>query len=125
MCHYMVRYARLFDPGAKSGQQGRDGDRVGKIERARDCTAAGRRPPRTRAVEPPAHRRSDDGADRPRRPVAERGARRRRSEEHTSELQSLMRTSYAVFCLKTTKIVREHVDSNEINTHKADSVMIN
>src|SRR3546814_10229501 len=28
------------------------------------------------------------------------GARRRRSEEHTSELQSLMRISYAVFCLK-------------------------
>src|SRR3546814_1070412 len=27
----------------------------------------------------------------------------RRSEEHTSELQSLMRTSYAVFCLKKTK----------------------
>src|SRR3546814_10259789 len=25
---------------------------------------------------------------------------RRRSEEHTSEIQSLMRTSYAVFCLK-------------------------
>src|SRR3546814_6604588 len=32
-------------------------------------------------------------------------AHRRRSEEHTSELQSLMRISYAVFCLKkkTTK----------------------
>src|SRR3546814_10037003 len=27
-----------------------------------------------------------------------------RSEEHTSELQSLMRNSYAVFCLKTKKI---------------------
>src|SRR3546814_968547 len=27
-------------------------------------------------------------------------ARRQRSEEHTSELQSLMRISYAVFCLK-------------------------
>src|SRR3546814_6963965 len=27
----------------------------------------------------------------------------RRSEEHTSELQSLMRNSYAVFCLKKTK----------------------
>src|SRR3546814_10824408 len=27
-----------------------------------------------------------------------------RSEEHTSELQSLIRTSYAVFCLKQTKI---------------------
>src|SRR3546814_7402663 len=26
-----------------------------------------------------------------------------RSEEHTSELQSLMRTSYAVFCFKKTK----------------------
>src|SRR3546814_1533268 len=28
------------------------------------------------------------------------GIRARRSEEHTSELQSLMRISYAVFCLK-------------------------
>src|SRR3546814_7946870 len=27
-------------------------------------------------------------------------AKRNRSEEHTSELQSLMRNSYAVFCLK-------------------------
>src|SRR3546814_5808246 len=31
------------------------------------------------------------------------GRRRRRSEEHTSELQSLMRISYAVFCLKKKK----------------------
>src|SRR3546814_9050383 len=30
----------------------------------------------------------------------------RRSEEHTSELQSLMRTSYAVFCLKKKKQYR-------------------
>src|SRR3546814_5648929 len=30
-----------------------------------------------------------------------------RSEEHTSELQSLMRTSYAVFCLKKKKITRQ------------------
>src|SRR3546814_5021727 len=30
--------------------------------------------------------------------------RRARSEEHTSELQSLMRISYAVFCLKKKKI---------------------
>src|SRR3546814_8328940 len=29
------------------------------------------------------------------------GGNRGRSEEHTSELQSLMRISYAVFCLKT------------------------
>src|SRR3546814_1211730 len=32
--------------------------------------------------------------------AARRGLPQRRSEEHTSELQSLMRTSYAVFCLK-------------------------
>src|SRR3546814_8698043 len=31
------------------------------------------------------------------------GVRARRSEEHTSEIQSLMRISYAVFCLKKKK----------------------
>src|SRR3546814_2306835 len=37
-------------------------------------------------------------------------SRSRRSEEHTSELQSLMRISYAVFCLKKkkTKILPQH-----------------
>src|SRR3546814_6764128 len=33
-----------------------------------------------------------------------------KSEEHTSELQSLMRTSYAVFCLK--KKTTQHATSN-------------
>src|SRR3546814_8927336 len=33
-------------------------------------------------------------------PSAAAGMATRRSEEHTSELQSLMRISYAVFCLK-------------------------
>src|SRR3546814_1798165 len=33
--------------------------------------------------------------------------RARRSEEHTSELQSLMRISYAVFCLKKKKNIIE------------------
>src|SRR3546814_7931726 len=37
----------------------------------------------------------------------------RRSEEHTSELQSLMRISYAVFCLKKKK--------NNTKTHKTDT----
>src|SRR3546814_6803645 len=32
-----------------------------------------------------------------------KAALRKRSEEHTSELQSLMRNSYAVFCLKKKK----------------------
>src|SRR3546814_7094632 len=33
-------------------------------------------------------------------PILEQVAKSSRSEEHTSELQSLMRNSYAVFCLK-------------------------
>src|SRR3546814_3108913 len=42
-------------------------------------------------------------------------ASRRRSEEHTSELQSLMRISYAVFCLKKTKqpIYTQHTATSE------------
>src|SRR3546814_4900909 len=36
----------------------------------------------------------------PSTPLALRVSTSRRSEEHTSELQSLMRISYAVFCLK-------------------------
>src|SRR3546814_8081841 len=37
--------------------------------------------------------------------VQQGGAHLRRSEEHTSELQSLMRISYDVFCLKKKKII--------------------
>src|SRR3546814_4982210 len=42
-----------------------------------------------------------------------------RSEEHTSELQSLMRISYAVFCLKKKKINRsKHISYVHMNnTH--------
>src|SRR3546814_10349600 len=36
--------------------------------------------------------------------LVQRGQLLRRSEEHTSELKSLMRISYAVFCLKKKKI---------------------
>src|SRR3546814_4344253 len=39
-----------------------------------------------------------------------------RSEEHTSELQSLMRTSYAVFCLKK-KNKRKNSNHRERKTH--------
>src|SRR3546814_9088862 len=40
-----------------------------------------------------------------------------RSEEHTSELQSLMRISYAVFCLKKKKIRR--VKTHNLNTKES------
>src|SRR3546814_3322361 len=36
-----------------------------------------------------------------------------RSEEHTSELQSLMRISYAVFCLKK-KTIKPHINSKQL-----------
>src|SRR3546814_7031712 len=48
-----------------------------------------------------AHRRAWRRRDRRRPPCGGRGLSR--SEEHTSELQSLMRNSYAVFCLKKKK----------------------
>src|SRR3546814_2222462 len=38
-----------------------------------------------------------------------------RSEEHTSELQSLMRISYAVFCLKKKK----YINDRHINIHSS------
>src|SRR3546814_5183217 len=45
-------------------------------------------------------------------------SRSRRSEEHTSELQSLMRISYAVFCLKKKKKQNKKIDT----TSKIDTM---
>src|SRR3546814_2565031 len=41
-----------------------------------------------------------------------------RSEEHTSELQSLMRISYAVFCLKKKKLTRQPISSSPTNKNQ-------
>src|SRR3546814_5879986 len=49
----------------------------------------------------PAHRRTGERLDT-------------RSEEHTSELQSLMRISYAVFCLKKTKTIHTQITRSNI-----------
>src|SRR3546814_1633255 len=40
-----------------------------------------------------------------------------RSEEHTSELQPLMRTSYAVYCLKKTQTTKINKRHDDINAH--------
>src|SRR3546814_8408740 len=51
-----------------------------------------------------------------------------RSEEHTSELQSLMRISYAVFCLKKKNKTKNKQRTTELNnqiathTQKTDSI---
>src|SRR3546814_4357410 len=80
-----------------SASQPRRGDRVGVVARRHevaDAPAAAARIHRDHRF-----RGSAPMVSRPRR----RGGRPLRSEEHTSELQSLMRISYAVFCLKNKK----------------------
>src|SRR3546814_5449928 len=55
------------------------------------------------------------------------GRRGVRSEEHTSELQSLMRISYAVFCLKKKKTVNKHIWHNKSasieETHTLNTIL--
>src|SRR3546814_7343451 len=57
--------------------------------------------------------RAFDGRDR-------HAGRIDRSEAHTSELQSLMRISYAVFCLKTkqTNTYTQSTETTETTQHK-------
>src|SRR3546814_9759141 len=51
--------------------------------------------------------------------AGKQGQKGRRSEEHTSELQSLMRISYAVFCLKKKKKEKQADDKpNTDNNNK-------
>src|SRR3546814_18823305 len=70
-----------------------------RSDRGRKPEGAGRPPG---AVEYRAYLSSLSAAGRTQGPQG-RAAIRGRSEEHTSELQSLMRISYAVFCLKKKK----------------------
>src|SRR3546814_6910987 len=55
------------------------------------------------------HPAADLGRDDVRQPCAAS-----RSEEHTSELQSLMRISYAVFCLKKKKLKKQKRKKRQI-----------
>src|SRR3546814_1782322 len=56
----------------------------------------------------------------PRQPIycACRDGRSARSEEHTSELQSLMRISYAVFCLKKKKTKHNNTTTTIMTKYK-------
>src|SRR3546814_3453414 len=53
----------------------------------------------------PGSGRSIVGSPFDNRPLKAGVVEKRRSEEHTSELQSLMRNSYAVFCLNKNKYI--------------------
>src|SRR3546814_6253595 len=89
---FMVRPGRPRD-GASQGRQAKSF--VGQVMRA--AKKAGHT---GRGFGP---RRQGGGGSRFGRGNAAGSSRARRSEEHTSELQSLMRISYAVFCLKNKK----------------------
>src|SRR3546814_1244370 len=76
-----------------------------RADRDRRCRPRGpqasRRPLRTGSMCDRRRRRAEEARQASRQAATGRGAAR--SEEHTSELQSLMRNSYAVFCLKKKK----------------------
>src|SRR3546814_4689891 len=77
---------------------GDEGDRHRQRQKEFDRVDGAHRRPRGRALN-----QQVGGDDRPPAAAARRieeAADEARSEEHTSELQSLMRNSYAVFCLK-------------------------
>src|SRR3546814_2986383 len=80
-------------------------------------------PHRLRAAERSRGRHRREPADAPGRVSRRFVVRERRSEEHTSELQSLMRISYAVLCLKkktTTISQTKQTQSNELPTKIAE-----
>src|SRR3546814_2073631 len=62
---------------------------------------------------PVEHARGNREEENDRNEHQQTGGKRVRSEEHTSELQSLMRISYAVFCLKKKK------KKKQLNTRNA------
>src|SRR3546814_6081668 len=76
-----------------------EGDREG---RRQNCIDLGKRDFRQRR-----HREACRNRGKARADSVDRKFQQRRSEEHTSELQSLMRNSYAVFCLKKKKQLKE------------------
>src|SRR3546814_870532 len=91
------RAAQALSPtGARGARSDRRTARAG----ARLRTAGGA----VAARIPRSYRRQHDRDQTPERGAQRRSPRDDRSEEHTSELKSLMRTSYAGFCLKKQKI---------------------
>src|SRR3546814_10919525 len=98
---------QLRRPRRNRGKDGRKRQRGGQGEQAAAGEAGHGRPPVPDMVTGAGEssrsgcaRQSRAGRSAPRRNRAAGRRRSCRSEEHTSELQSLMRISYAVFCLK-------------------------
>src|SRR3546814_4381029 len=100
-------YTTLFRSRPVPAPCRRAGGVLQQIRRGRECDD---RWPR-RASSPDEAARSAGGGGPP----------RPRSEEHTSELQSLMRISYAVFCLKKknkTNTQQKSLNHNKLKSRK-------
>src|SRR3546814_3124034 len=72
-----------------------------------------------RPVEGALHLQQQVAGDQRRK--GEQDHRAGRSEEHTSELQSLMRISYAVFCLKKKNMYQHYTHITKHTTHTPTS----
>src|SRR3546814_5852573 len=79
-----------------------------RLRGSAQADAQGRKISRLDQARPRLWRRREEGPDRQGRDPRQLDPRVR-SEEHTSELQSLMRISYAVFCLKKKKTIYSYV----------------
>src|SRR3546814_952883 len=95
-------------------------DRLGAVRPL--CAGGGARHQLYLAVGRPPWDRAGGGKARSAGQLCRRFRRRRhdarlRSEEHTSELQSLMRISYAVFCLKKKKTQKRHITILDYNNN--------
>src|SRR3546814_7007154 len=102
----MAAAQRAREQGAVAQQVGADVDAVGPGATDLDVAPAhGRVAPAVAAICHCASSRCPSFAAVSAAPIA---AVSKRSEEHTSELQSLMRISYAVFCLKKKKNTTTH-----------------
>src|SRR3546814_2640484 len=108
--HRILHHLRRFSegqPAAVIGAERQENRAVGgadadRLSRGRFLELLEARHPLHRDADRDAERDEDDDreAEAPAKGAAQPQAR---SEEHTSELQSLMRISYAVFCLKKKK----------------------
>src|SRR3546814_5228125 len=110
----LLPYTTLFRSGVDAP---RHAEQAGYVHRKEGQVEADEQQPEAPAAQPlregfPARRRYPviEGAEQREDHAADQHVR---SEEHTSELQSLMRISYAVFCLKKKK---EHTTTRTTNT---------
>src|SRR3546814_10045167 len=93
---------------ARSSRRISEGSPIGSVEAALQRVKM-RLGAELRAIFPMARRQFPSAPDAPRALNVDHPLLRPfRSEEHTSELQSLMRISYAVFCLKKTNSPTQH-----------------